>query len=405
MKNSRLDDPQQSLMPPLLPAYARADLRVERGEGPYLYDTDGKRYLDFVAGVAVNCLGHCHPALVAALEAQAKKLWHASNLFRIPGQEELAVRLVAATFADTVFFGNSGAEAVECAIKMARRYQSHIGRPERFRIITFEGAFHGRTLATIAASGQEKLLKGFGPKVDGFDQVPFGDLEATRAAISEETAAIMIEPVQGEGGVRPASAEFLHGLRALADEHDLLLIFDEIQCGMGRSGKLFAHEWARVAPDIMAVAKGIGGGFPLGACLATARAAEGMTVGSHGSTYGGNPLAMAVGNAVLSEILKPGFLKTVIDIADYMRAQLVALANRHPAVIDSVRGLGLMLGLRLKLPAAEIVPAARARGLLVAVAGDNVLRLLPPLIIERAHVDEAIALLDETFAAVTPAEA
>ena len=405
MKNSRLDDPQQSLMPPLLPAYARADLRVERGEGAYLYDIDGKRYLDFVAGVAVNCLGHCHPALISALETQARKLWHTSNLFRIPGQEELAVRLVEATFADTVFFGNSGAEAVECAIKMARKYHFHAGKPERFRIITFEGAFHGRTLATIAASGQEKLLKGFGPKVDGFDQVPFGDLEATRAAIGPETAAIMIEPVQGEGGVRPASTEFLQGLRALADSHGLLLIFDEIQCGMGRSGKLFAHEWTRVTPDIMAAAKGIGGGFPLGACLATARAAEGMTVGSHGSTYGGNPLAMAVGNAVLDEILKPGFLSGVTKIADYMRAELVALTNRHPAVIDGVRGLGLMLGVRLKLPPAEIVPAARARGLLVAVAGDNVMRLLPPLIIERAHVDEAIALLDETFAAVTPAEA
>ncbi|MDA5194794.1 aspartate aminotransferase family protein [Govanella unica] len=400
MKNSRADLPSESLTPPVLPTYARADLAVARGEGPYLFDESGRRYLDFVAGVAVNCLGHCHPALVSALETQARALWHTSNLFRIPGQEKLAERLTELTFADTMFFTNSGAEAIECAIKMARKFQSHNNRPERFRLITFEAAFHGRTLATIAASGQEKMLKGFGPKVDGFDQVAFGDLAAAEAAITPETAGFLIEPVQGEGGIRAATPEFLRGLRALADQHNLVLIFDEIQCGMGRTGKLFAHEWAGVTPDIMAVAKGIGGGFPLGACLATAEAAAGMTAGTHGSTYGGNPLAMAVGNAVLEVVAGPGFLDHVVEIGDYLGAALTDLAARHPDIFADARGQGLIRGLKLKTDLPAFIVAARGQGLLLAAAGDNVVRLLPPLIIERAHVDEAIALLDATAKAV-----
>ncbi len=400
MKNSRPDSPSESLTPPVLPTYARADLRVARGEGPYLYDENGRKYLDFIAGVAVNCLGHCHPALVQAIKTQAETLWHTSNLFRIPGQEKLAERLSQLTFADTMFFTNSGAEAIECAIKMARKFQSHTGHPERFRIISFEDAFHGRTLAGIAASGQEKMLKGFGPKIDGFDSIVFGDLAAAEAAITPETAAFLIEPIQGEGGIRAASAEFMQGLRALADKHGLLLILDEIQCGMGRTGKLFDHEYAGITPDIMAIAKGIGGGFPLGACLATAHAAQGMVLGSHGSTYGGNPLAMAAGNAVLDVITAPGFLDSVNATADYFRAELAKLADRYPEIIEGLRGRGLLIGLKLTIDPGTFVVAARERGLLMAVAGHNVLRILPPLIIDRSHVDEAIAIIDATAKAL-----
>lgn len=397
MKNSRTDMPEESTIPPVLPTYARADLEVERGEGVYIFDTTGKKYLDFASGVAVNCLGHCHPHLVKALKEQSDKIWHCSNNFRIPGQERLAERLTAATFADSVFFTNSGAEAVECAIKMARRFQWAVGKPERFRVIGFNGSFHGRTLATIAAAGQEKLLNGFGPPVEGFDHVPFGDINAVRAAITRETAAILIEPVQGEGGIRPASASFLKALRDLADEHEILLILDEIQCGMGRTGRLFAYQYTEVQPDIMATAKGIGGGFPLGACLATDKVGRAMTAGSHGSTYGGNPLAMAVGNAVFDVITGDGFLEQVCKTADRMRTRLLKFAKAHGDVIDEVRGQGLMLGLRLKGEPPAFVTAARENGLLLVPAGDNVVRLLPPLIITEEHVEEATAILEATI--------
>ncbi len=396
VKNSRSDDLQEAMIPPVLPTYARADLAVEHGEGVYLYDTKGKRYLDFGAGVAVNSLGHCHPHLVEALERQAHLIWHCSNNYRIPEQERLAERLTDVTFADTVFFTNSGAEAVECALKMARRFQWATGAPERFRVIAFEGAFHGRTLATIAAAGQEKLLKGFGPPVEGFEQVPFGDIDAVRAAVTRETAAILIEPIQGEGGIRPAPPGFLAQLRGLADEHGLLLILDEIQSGMGRTGKLFAHEFAGVKPDIMASAKGIGGGFPLGACLATDRVGRAMTAGSHGSTYGGNPLAVAVGNAVLDVILADGFLDQVSKVADPLRTGLLTLKQTHDTVIDEVRGAGLMLGLRLHGDLPGFITAGRENGLILVPAGDNVARLLPPLIIDQGHVDEALDIIDRT---------
>jgi len=385
---------------PLLPTYARADIAFERGEGPYLYSTTGERFLDFGAGIAVNVLGYTHPHLVAALTAQAGKLWHASNLYRVPGQEQLAERLVAATFADTVFFGNSGAEAVECSIKMARKYHAARGEPRRYRLITVEGAFHGRTLATIAAGGQKKYLEGFGPKVEGFDQVPFGDHEALKRAIGPETAGVLIEPIQGEGGIRPFGWDYLRELRALCDENGLLLVLDEIQCGLGRSGKLFAHEWACITPDIMAIAKGLGGGFPVGACLATERAAAGMTGGTHGSTFGGNPLAMAVGNAVLDIVLAPGFLEHVNRIANYLRQQLAMIADKHRGIIEDVRGEGLMLGLKCKVANTEVVNALRARGLLSVGAGDNVVRLLPPLIIDETQVREAIAIVNDACGAL-----
>lgn len=379
----------------ILPTYARADVTFERGEGAWLIASDGRRYLDFGAGIAVNALGHAHPGLVAALNAQAAKLWHTSNLFQIPEGERLAKRLAEATFADLVFFTNSGAEANECAIKMARKYHAAKGHPERFRIITFEGAFHGRTLATIAAGGQQKYLDGFGPKVDGFDQVPFGDHEALKAAIGPETAAIMIEPVQGEGGIRPVPQACLKGLRALCDEQDLLLIYDEVQTGVGRTGHFFAYEATGVAPDIMAVAKGIGGGFPMGACLATKAAAAGMTAGTHGTTFGGNPLAMAVGNAVLDVVLAPGFLESIRQKALRLRQRLAELKDRHPDVIGEVRGEGLMLGLKLKVPNTDFTRLAREAGILVIPAGDNVVRLLPPLIIGDAEIGEAFSRLDQ----------
>jgi acetylornithine/N-succinyldiaminopimelate aminotransferase len=385
---------------PLLPTYARADLSFERGEGPWLVGRDGQRYLDFGAGIAVNALGHAHPHLVAALTEQAGKIWHTSNLYQIPEGERLARRLVDHTFADVVFFSNSGAEANEAAIKMARKYHSANGQPERFRIITFEGAFHGRTLATIAAGGQKKYLEGFGPKVEGFDQVPFDDMDALKASIGPETAAIMIEPVQGEGGIRPVPPPFLRALRSLCDENGLLLIFDEIQTGVGRTGKLFAHEWTGVPPDIMSVAKGIGGGFPLGACLATQEAAKGMTVGTHGTTYGGNPLAMAVGNAVLDVVLAPGFLQHVERMGLLLKQRLAELKDRHPAVIAEVRGQGLMMGLRTHVPNTDFIDAVREQRLILIAAGDNVARLLPPLIVTEAEIGEAFSRLDAACAGI-----
>ncbi len=375
---------------PLYQTYMRAPLRFERGEGVWLITENGERYLDFAAGVAVNSLGHAHPHLVGALREQADKVWHLSNLYEIPGQEKLGKRLTEATFADRVFFTNSGAEALECAIKTARRYQFSKGHGERFHIITFEGAFHGRTLATIAAGGQAKYLEGFGPKAPGFDQVPFGDLEAVKAAITDETAAILIEPVQGEGGIRTAPAGFLRELRKICDDNGLLLIFDEVQCGIGRTGKLFAYEWTGITPDIMAVAKGIGGGFPLGACLATEDAASGMKAGTHGSTYGGNPLAMAVGNAVLDVVLADGFLEHVRDVALVFRQGLAELKDRFPGVIEEIRGEGLMLGIKAKVPSAELLQAMRDEHILGVPAGDNVIRLLPPLVVTTEDAREGL---------------
>lgn len=379
---------------PLYDTYMRAPLRFERGEGVWLITETGERYLDFAAGIAVNSLGHAHPHLVAELKAQADKVWHLSNLYDVPGQETLSKRLTEATFADKVFFTNSGAEALECAIKTARRYQFVKGHPERFHIITFEGAFHGRTIATIAAGGQEKYLEGFGPKAPGFDQVAFGDLDAVRAAITDATAAILIEPVQGEGGVRPATNEFLRGLREICDEHGLLLVLDEVQSGVGRTGKLFAHEWAGIKPDIMAIAKGIGGGFPLGACLATAEAASGMKAGTHGTTYGGNPLAMAVGNAVLDVVLAEGFLRHVNDVALVFRQGLASLKDRFPDIIEDIRGEGLLLGVKAAIPHTELLQAMRAEYLLSVPAGDNVLRLLPPLIVTAEEAREGLARIE-----------
>jgi acetylornithine/N-succinyldiaminopimelate aminotransferase len=378
----------------LLPTYARAPLAFERGEGAWLVAESGERYLDFGAGIAVNALGHAHPHLVEALTSQAAKLWHTSNLFQIPDGERLGQRLVDASFADVAFFCNSGAEANEAAIKIARKYHAAGGQPERYRIVTFEGAFHGRTLATLAAGGQQKYIEGFGPKVDGFDQVPFGDHEALLAAIGPETAALMIEPIQGEGGIRSVPPQCLRGLRELCDERGLLLIMDEVQTGVGRTGKLFAHEWAGMAPDIMSAAKGIGGGFPLGVCLATREAARGMTAGSHGTTFGGNPLAMAVGNAVLDVVLAEGFLDQVQRIGLVLKQRLAGLKDRYPEVIEDIRGAGLLIGLKLKVPNTDFVAAARAEHLLLIPAGDNVARLLPPLIVTEAEVGAAVGRLE-----------
>ena len=373
----------------LFETFARAPLSFERGEGCWLIDERGERYLDFAGGIAVNSLGHSHPALVAALTDQAARLWHVSNLYEIPGQRRLAERLVANSFADKVFFTNSGAEALECAIKTARRHHYVSGHPERFRTITFEGAFHGRTLATIAAGGQAKYLEGFGPKVDGFDQVPFCDVEAVEKAITPETAAILIEPVQGEGGVREVSTATLKRLRELCAEHGLLLIFDEVQCGIGRTGKLFAYERSGVAPDLMAIAKGIGGGFPVGACLATDDAAVGMTPGVHGTTFGGNPLAMAVGNAVLDVVLEDGFLEDVSRKALLLKQGLAAIADEYPDVIEEVRGAGLLLGVKCRVANTKMLAALRDERLLAVTAGDNVVRLLPPLTVGDDEIRDA----------------
>ncbi len=381
----------------LMPTYARVDVAFERGEGAYLFDTDGRRYLDFAAGIAVDSLGHCHPHLVEKLNEQVGKLWHVSNLYRIPGQERLAERLVASTFADSVFFNNSGAEALECGLKAIRRFHSQNGAPERYRVICCNNAFHGRTLATLAAGGQEKHLAGFGPVVDGFDHVAFGNLNEMRAAITPETAGILVEPVQGEGGIRPAPEGYLKGLRDVADEFGLVLMFDEVQCGMGRTGKLFAHEWDDVKPDIVASAKGLGGGFPVGACLAVEKIAAVMTPGTHGTTFGGNPLAMAAANAVLDVMLEDGFLGGVNTVARYMYDKLGALVAKYPAVLEEVRGRGLMLGLKCVEDGANAVLNAKLfeLGLMTVLAGDNVMRMVPPLIITQAHVDEAVAMIDQ----------
>ena len=386
------------MIPAVLPTYARYDLAFERGEGAYLYTAEGRRYLDFSSGVAVTALGHGHPHLVAAVVEQAQTLWHCSNLFRIPGQERLAARLVAGSFADTAFFCNSGAEAMECAIKMVRKYHDAVGRPEKHRIIACSGSFHGRTFATLAAAGNEKYLAGFAPALAGFDHVAFGNLNELRAAITPQSAAILVEPVQGEGGIRAAPLDYLRELRRVADEFGLLLVFDEVQSGMGRTGRLFAHEWAGIAPDIMGIAKGLGGGFPVGACLATERAAAAMGPGTHGSTFGGNPLAMAAANAVLDVLLGEGFLPRVDGIARKLWDALAGLVARHPAVFAELRGAGLLLGLRCAVPNAEVIDRARRHGLLIIAAGDNVARLLPPLIIEDSHVAEAVGILDRVAA-------
>lgn len=383
--------------PAVMATYARQNLVFERGEGAWLITQGGERYLDFTSGIAVNALGHAHPHLVEALREQAGKLWHTSNLYRVAGQERLAERLCAATFADKVFFCNSGAEACEGAIKTARRFHSFNGAPERWRIITFSGAFHGRTLATLAAGGNSKHLDGFGPEVDGFDHVPFGDHDALKAAIGPNTAAIMIEPVQGEGGVRAVPQQCLRGLRELCDEHGLLLILDEVQTGVGRTGRLFAHEWAGITPDIMSIAKGIGGGFPLGAFLATERAASGMQAGTHGSTFGGNPLATAVGNAVLDVVLAPGFLEEVEAKASHLTQSLGALLESHPGKVLEIRGQGLLKGLRLGVPVPDLVAAAASEKLLLVGAGDNVVRLLPPLTITPDEIADSIGRMSRAL--------
>ena len=384
----------------LLPTYARVDLAFARGEGAWLISTTNERYLDFSGGVAVNVLGHAHPRLLAALNEQAQKVWHVSNLYRVPEAERLADRLCAASFADLVFFCNSGAEAMECSIKVARKHHAASGHPDRYRIITFEGAFHGRTLATLAAGGNKKYLDGFGPVAEGFDQVPFGDLEAVKRAIGPETAAILIEPIMGEGGVRVVPNQFLQGLRGLCDEHGLLLMFDEVQTGVGRTGRFFAYERTGVKPDILALAKGLGGGFPVGACLATADAGKGMTPGTHGSTFGGNPLAMAVGNAVVDVLLAPGFLEGVRKKALLMRQRLAEVHDRHGDVIAEVRGEGLLLGLRTNVPNGDLVDALRAEHVLAVAAGDNVVRLLPPLVISESEISEGMERLDRAASAI-----
>lgn len=377
----------------VLPVYARSKLCFERGEGSYMYTPEGERYLDFAAGIAVNALGHSHPSLVDALVNQAQRLWHVSNMYTIPNLNELGDKYVKHSFADTIFFCNSGTEAVECGIKMIRKYHDDTGNPDKYRIITFTGAFHGRTMAAISASNRARVMDGFGPALEGFDNVEFGDLEAVKAAITEETGGILVEPIQGEGGIRPAPEGFLKELRNIADEHGLLLMFDEVQCGIGRTGTLFAHELFDVTPDILSSAKGIGGGFPLGACMATDKAATGMKQGTHGSTYGGNPLAMAVGNAVFDEIIKPGFMEHVSDVSDYMFAELRKV--NFPEYVDTIRGVGLMIGIKLKdtIDCKDVVEKLREKKLLSIPAGDNVVRFLPPLIITKEHVDEAIAII------------
>nr|WP_321454565.1 aspartate aminotransferase family protein [uncultured Cohaesibacter sp.] len=389
----------------LYATYARANLEFEKGEGAWLTTRDNRRYLDFAAGIAVNSLGHAHPHLVEALKNQVDKLWHVSNLYDIPGQHKLAERLCAATFADKVFFTNSGAEAVECAIKTARRYQYDNGHPERFTILTFEGAFHGRTLATIAAGGQAKYLEGFGPKAPGFESLPELDIDLVKQSINETTAAILVEPIQGEGGIREIAPSFLKALKNLCKETDILLILDEVQTGVGRTGHLFAYEESGIEPDIMAIAKGIGGGFPMGACLATAEAAKGMVPGTHGSTYGGNPLAMAVGNAVLDIVLEDGFLDNVIKTSLVLKQQLAGLKDSYPDYIEDIRGRGLLLGLKLKMPPAELVAELRKEGLLTVAAGDNVLRLAPPLTIGQEEIDFALQALTRTFDKMRAAKA
>jgi acetylornithine/N-succinyldiaminopimelate aminotransferase len=390
---------------PLMPVYGRCEVEPVRGDGCYLYDAQGREWLDFASGIAVNLLGHSHPHLVGAIQKQAATLMHTSNLYKVPAQAALAERLVALTFADTVFFTNSGAEAIECAIKTCRAFHYATGNPEKFRILTFANAFHGRTLATISATNQEKMRKGFEPLPDWFDVLPFNDLDAVKAAINPSIGGILVEPVQGEGGIRPATQEFLKGLRDLCDEHGLLLILDEVQCGVARTGTLFAHEQYGVTPDIMAIAKGIGGGFPVGACLATEDAAQGMVVGTHGSTYGGNPLAMAACMAVLDVVTEPAFLAHVNEMATRLRAALEQMIPNHDDLFEGVRGLGLMMGLKLKSDSRAFVNHARSHGILTVAAGDNVVRLLPPLIITEHHIRECVDKLSAAARAYTPAAA
>ncbi|SNY91788.1 acetylornithine aminotransferase apoenzyme [Cohaesibacter sp. ES.047] len=385
----------------LFATYARADLKFEKGEGAWLTTQDNRRFLDFAAGIAVNSLGHAHPHLVDALKAQAEKLWHVSNLYDIPGQQRLGERLCAATFADKVFFTNSGAEALECAVKTARRYHYGKGNVDKTTIITFDGAFHGRTLAMIAAGGQEKYLEGFGEKAPGFVNLPAPDIDLVKSAVGETTAAILIEPIQGEGGIREIAPSFLQALRSLCDELDILLIYDEVQTGVGRTGYLFAHQEYGIEPDIMAIAKGIGGGFPMGACMAREEVAQAMVPGTHGSTYGGNPLAMAVGNAVLDVVLEEGFLERVRDISLVLKQRLAEIRDAHSDILTEIRGRGLLLGLKLTVPPAELLAACRGEGLLAVPAGDNVLRLAPPLIIGQEEIDFAMNSLDKALAKVS----
>jgi len=382
------------MIPSVLPTYSRAPLPFVKGEGTWLITEDGRRFLDLGSGIAVNALGHANPTLVAALTEQAQALWHVSNLYEIPQQQALADKLVDTTFADTVFFTNSGTESCELAVKMARKYWYEKGAPEKTDILTFEGSFHGRSSAAIAASGSEKMVKGFGPVLGGFQTLPWGDHDALAAAVSDTTGAILVEPIQGEGGIRPLPDACLKGLRALCDEKGLLLIFDEVQCGVGRTGKLFAHEWAGVTPDIMMVAKGIGGGFPLGCVLATEDAASGMTLGTHGSTYGGNPLGCAVGKALLDVVADPEFLDGVRARAALLRQRLEGLVAAHPDVFESVRGAGLMLGLKCKAPNAEVVQAGYTQEVITVPAADNFVRLLPPLNITEEEIQEAIVRLE-----------
>ena len=377
----------------LMPTYNRADLAFERGEGAWLYAADGRRFLDFGSGIATSSLGHNHPGLVAAIAEQAGRVMHVSNLYRVPEAERLAARLVAATFADSVFFCNSGAEANEGLVKMMRRAMHGTGRGERYRVVCFEGAFHGRTLAMLSATGNPKYQAGFGPAVDGFDQVPFGNMNALRDAIGPQTAGVLVEPVQGEGGVRAAGLDFLRDLRAACDEFGVLLGLDEVQCGMGRTGKLFAHEWAGIEPDVLSAAKGIAGGFPMGAVLAKEGVAQHLTAGTHGTTFGGNPLACAAANAVLDVVLAPGFLDGVDRKARRLWRALQGVVAAAPAVLDDVRGAGLILGLKARVPNAELQAAFTAEGLLTVAAGDNVVRLVPPLIVTDADIDAALEMI------------
>ncbi len=383
-------------MPAVLPVYRRSSITIERGEGVYLFSPEDDCYLDFAAGIAVNALGHCHPHVVAALKKQADILWHCSNMYQMPQLDEFARRLTSACFADKVFFCNSGGEAVECGLKILRKYHDFSGNPQRYRVITMEGGFHGRSFACISAGGNEVARAGYGPLLDGFDRVEFNNLAAVEAAITDETAAILVEPVQGEGGIREATTEFLQGLRKLADKNGILLYIDEVQCGMGRTGSLFAHEQAGIKPDIVSVAKGIGNGFPLGACLVTEKVAACMSTGTHGSTYGSNPLAMVVGSAVLDIMLAPGFLQDVGKVGSLLKSELTALAEEFPGIFSEVRGRGLILGLKMKTPHIKFVEKLRDNGLLTSPAEDNVVRITPPLIINSAHVHEAVAIIRKT---------
>ena len=385
----------------VMPTYGRIDIAFEYGEGSYLYDTEGEKYLDFATGIATNSLGHCHPHLVATVQEQASKLWHVSNLYNIPEQQRFADRLVENSFADTVFFCNSGAEAMEGCLKVARKYHFENGEPEREEIVCATGAFHGRTLTTLSAGDSEKYREGFGPRPEGFHHVAFGNLNEMRAAMSAKTAAILVEPIQGEGGINPASTAYLRALRDIADEFNALLIFDEVQCGMGRAGKLFAYELANVTPDIMGLAKGIGGGFPVGAVLATEKAASGMVPGTHGSTYGGNPLAMAAANAVLDVINEPDFLSSIIKKGNKLKDDLTSLVDKHPSVLESVRGVGLMLGVKSIGPNLELMTALRENKLLTVVAGENVVRILPPLNVSEDELDEAVQKIDQVCNKIT----